>query len=726
MRLTNSRIDRLALFVGVFACAGVVAIHAQQTTPKKPANQADDVVRINTELVQTDVTVLDKRGSFVEGLRPEQFELSLDAKQQPISFFELIKTGSAREATQLAAAHGGPVNSSQPATTTATDKGRVIFFFLDDVHLSGASLIRARKALTEFVENQMSQNDQVAIVSTSGQIGFLQQLTDYKPMLHAAIERLNYKKNPEIVAGKVPISDYEAVQVADNNDRDLFIYLLTATMNEYQSAGPLVRVAAHMVENRVRQISAQTRMVTTDMLDVLEGLMRSSASLPGRKLVFFISDGFITNLRGSGAMASLKRVTDLAAQSGVVVYTMDAGGTITDPLVDAGRNDFPDGMASGTQARHPSIENMAMQEPLHILADDTGGRAIIGSNSFADAFQQAIDETSAYYLLAWRPENEEQRSGKARIKVTVKDRPDLRVRLRRNYYTPPPAVTPKNDEGKNPSTPPVVQSAEAGLLSALGSLYPPRTLPTALSVGYVNTPDQGSVLKASMQIERASLDLGATGPQKSEVDVVGAAIDDRGTIVTFKQLLTVNFDPASPAQSQPVVWNQQLRVPPGLYQVRVAVRERSSGRTGSARQWIEVPDVSGGRLQISSLFLGERKSGVAGEKTAAIPQPVMVDVDQHFARTSVLRYQTYVYNAGRGTLPADVEIQTQVLRDHRAVVTMPPTKLPTDTTKDLARFPYWAEVSLNQLPPGRYALQVTAIDRATKNSASQTASFVVE
>ena len=104
----------------------------------------------------------------------------------------------------------------------------------------------------------------------------------------------------------------------------------------------------------------------------------------------------------------------------------------------------------------------------------------------------------------------------------------------------------------------------------------------------------------------------------------------------------------------------------------------------------------------------------------------MVDVDQHFARTSVLRYQTYVYNAVRGALPADVEIQTQVLRDHRAVVTMPPMKLPTDTTKDLARFPYWAEVWLNQLPPGRYALQVTAIDRATKNSASQTASFVVE
>jgi hypothetical protein len=196
--------------------------------------------------------------------------------------------------------------------------------------------------------------------------------------------------------------------------------------------------------------------------------------------------------------------------------------------------------------------------------------------------------------------------------------------------------------------------------------------------------------------------------------------------VTFKQVLTVVYDPASQNTSQPVVWHQQLRVPPGLYQVRVAVRERSSGRSGSAQKWIEVPDISGGHLLIISLFLGERRTPAPDEKSARAPQSVMVDVDRRFARSSVLRYQAYIYNAARGTLPANVEIQTQVWRDNRPVVTMPPIKLPTDTTKDVARLPYWAEVSLNQLPPGRYALQVTAFDRATKSSASQTAGFVVE
>lgn len=143
--------------------------------------QSGDVVRINTELVQTDVMVFDRQGRFVEGLSPEQFELTLDGKPQSVSFFEQIRTGSAEEAAQLAAAasrRGAKTETRTTTNATPTDNGRVILFFLDDVHLSGESLARARKALLDFVDRRMRENDRLAIVSTSGQIGFLQQLTD--------------------------------------------------------------------------------------------------------------------------------------------------------------------------------------------------------------------------------------------------------------------------------------------------------------------------------------------------------------------------------------------------------------------------------------------------------------------------------------------------------------------------------------------------------------------
>lgn len=741
MRLLHSSIARMLLSLTLCALlASAPLVRGQQPAGNQPARaQDDEVVRINTELVQTDVMVFDKQGRFVEGLRPEQFELSLDGKAQPVSFFERVATGSAGEAAQVRAAQKGAASSGvqkEAAIATPSSVGRVIFFFVDDLHLGESSLVRARKGLADFVLNQMGQNDRVAIVSASGQIGFLQQLTDYKPMLGEAIERLNNKRVSEASTARTRISEYQANQVVNHGDTDLMNYLISSTMNEYQLVPPkggdgrgLAQIAVNVVKNRTRQVESQSRANAYNTLAVLEGLMRSSSSLPGRKLVFFVSDGFIADARASNTMSLLKRVTALAARTNVVVYTMDARGTFNDPAVDAGSNDFPDGMASGTSARNPMMEASAMQEPLHILAEDTGGRAIINSNSFRDAFQQAIDETSDYYLLAWRPDNEEQRSGKARIKVSIKDRPDLRVRLRRNYYVPPPPRPATVQNERKAASTAAPRTAEADLLVTLGALYPKDALPVALSVGYVNTPEQGLALKASMQMAREALGVSSGEVEKSEVDVIGAAVDDRGVVVTFKQVLTVAPDPTAQNRQQPVVWHQQLKLPPGLYQVRVAVRERSSGRTGSALEWIEVPDTAAaGGLQLSSLFLGERKSEARDEKFATAPRAVMVDVDHRFARSSVLRFQTYIYNAARGSSsPApDVEIQTRILSDNRVVSAIASAKLPTDTTTDLARLPYWSEISLNQLLPGRYALEVTAIDRMTRRTATQRAIFIVE
>jgi len=156
---------------------GVVS--AQQILGQVKTDASDDVVRTKTELVQTDVTVLDKRGRVVEGLSAEDFELRVDNKLQPLSFFEQVRAGSRDEEKQLTAARKGePTTQPKVVGTPPSDRERVIFFFVDDVHLTVDGLNRAREVLTHFVENQMASNDRVAIVSTTGQIGFLQQLTD--------------------------------------------------------------------------------------------------------------------------------------------------------------------------------------------------------------------------------------------------------------------------------------------------------------------------------------------------------------------------------------------------------------------------------------------------------------------------------------------------------------------------------------------------------------------
>jgi hypothetical protein len=227
-----------------------------------------------------------------------------------------------------------------------------------------------------------------------------------------------------------------------------------------------------------------------------------------------------------------------------------------------------------------------------------------------------------------------------------------------------------------------------------------------------------------MQIERGALNVASLEGQKTEVDVIGAAIDDRGLIYSFKQVLTVvPQTPAQPAETN-VIWGQQLKVKPGLYQVRVAVRERQTGRTGSAMQWIEIPRLDQNRFSMSSLFLGER--GSAGAEKSQGPQPIRVDVDHRFQRSSVLRFQTYVYNASRLAGDPDVWIQAHVMRGSERVFALAPSKIPPDVTKDPARLPYWTEIPLSELPSGRYTLQVSATDRATNNNATQAISFSVE
>jgi len=127
---------------------------------------------------------------------------------------------------------------------------------------------------------------------------------------------------------------------------------------------------------------------------------------------------------------------------------------------------------------------------------------------------------------------------------------------------------------------------------------------------------------------------------------------------------------------------------------------------------------------------------------------VSINVDHIFARSSNLRFLTFIYNAattpaaapqlpvqpaGGNTataqgkaVSADLAVQVQVFRDNEPVITTPLHKIQSEGLPDVGRVPYAADVMLNDLQPGAYVLQVTVIDRLSKSSASQKISFQVE
>ena len=84
----------------------------------------------------------------------------------------------------------------------------------------------------------------------------------------------------------------------------------------------------------------------------------------------------------------------------------------TGSSVDASTNDYIDLSARRVGADFGEIS--ATREPLQLIADQTGGRAISNSSSIDEAVRQAVRETADYYLLAWRPDSPELREAGAR------------------------------------------------------------------------------------------------------------------------------------------------------------------------------------------------------------------------------------------------------------------------------------------------------------------------
>jgi len=721
------------------ASGGLASLAKAQQQP--PKTQGEDVLRINTDLVQTAITVVDKSGRFVDGLDASQFELTVDGKPKPISFFERVTAGSAREEQLATRAEPSATNAKAPALPPSV-RGRSIVFFIDDLHLSPDSLNRTRQMLRKFLDTELTSKDSVAIASASGQIGFLQQFTNNKVVLDAAMARLN--PIPYTVrgygTGSTKMTEYLALSIqqnkSDNKVQAFFIgeclkqNLPPKNMPGYQQAVNALKVTCEtQVKNSARGVLMQAGSVTMNTYYALESLMRSSARAPGRKLAFFISDGFLmdTGANGPGLREKLDRVIDAATRAGVVVYTIDARGLGAGMVVDAS-NSRPQ-----TGSSDPGLDMMmvgevsAYQDAMNALAGDTGGRALRNQNYFDRWVGNVLDETSNYYLLAWRPDKEEEKAPKFRhVRVTVTGRPELSVRVPRGYLEGPlpgtqtaTATTPeKPAAGKKPTTP------ETELGSALTDYYPSNGLPTTLSLTYLNTPKNETVLTSSIQIANRGLNYGDNGKQPAQINLAGVILNDRGKIAaSFKNQLSVNPVNTGASDSSGVIYNHHTPLVPGIYQVRVAARDDKTGHVGSAMQFVVIPDLATHQLSTSSVLLGGQVLEDAKNKEAG-PQ-IQLSVDHRFSRLNRLGYWMFIYNAKRDAAGApNLIAQTQVVRDGRVMLSSPQRKL-TQGGPDPDRIPFGEEMALQTLAPGRYDLRVTITDSIAGTTVTQTIDFVV-
>ncbi len=733
---------RQIISIAVIIPALAIPIVLGQQQQQQPA---DDVIRITTELVQTGVVVVDKQGQFVSGLRPEQFVLKVDGQPVTPTFFEHVVAGTARE-EQLEKKGGQSGPSANAADgSNRSYRGRSIIFFIDDLHLSPDSLQRTRKGILDFVEREMTLEDQVAVVSPSGQIGYLQRFSDLKPVVRAAVNRLNHKPYLVRDTDQVPMTEFQAIRIeqGDSSALDYFANKLLETTNvrvpgglgppptgpnmeRRRTTGMTPETARRVVKDRANLLVRQSEAVTGGTLSTLENLMRSMGQSPGRKVVFFISDGFFINDRSSGYGERISRIADAAVRGGMVVYSLDARGIVGMTDASSNRADPHGSLASANVG-----ELAASQDGLNALAVDTGGKAFFNA-TLTTAVNEALRETSNYYLLAWRPGTESQKSPNfKRVEVSIVGRPDLTVRVARGFFTTEPKPEEKPSDATNATTGTVdtaggSKNVTNALMSALAAPSSRTGLQTKLFVSFVDVPGSGPVLTAATQMSTDALGYGADGKQPAAIDLAGVVLNDQGKQAgSFKTRINVNpLAAAAIAKDPSVVYSHKLPLKPGLYQVRVAARDDRSGSVGSAAQWIDIPDLSSKTLTLSTLLLaGHISNSVQDAKGGG--EQVQFSVDRRFARESQLSFFTIVYNATAGNGPK-LDAQIEILRGGQRVVASPVMPVVVEPNSDLARIPYGANVGLKTLSPGRYTLKVTVTDRNANASAVNQILFDVE
>jgi VWFA-related protein len=277
----------------LFVLLGCALAQPAQPPKLKEQTQADATLRIATELLQLEVLVTDKHGKLVRDLTQADFELHEDGKPQTISHFSF---GTSTRPARWLTAEPKPTTAASiaPTASTAVQAKRYFVLVVDDLHLSPQSLMQARQALLKFVDLRLTADEQVALITTSGQLWVYQQFTNKREILRRAINRLAVaERQASALSNETPrLTPYQA-ELIQNRDSEALAIAINEILRT-MPPGTSPAMAASMAEGKAQQIVAENAFHAKATLSTLEDVVRSLRALPGRKSIVLLSDGFFS------------------------------------------------------------------------------------------------------------------------------------------------------------------------------------------------------------------------------------------------------------------------------------------------------------------------------------------------------------------------------------------------------------------------------------------------
>ena len=630
------------------------AFAQQPAPPRQPGrDEQDEVVRVNSNLVQVDAVVVDGRGRQVADLQASDFEIVEDGTPRRPEYAQYVTAdGGARArppadgrlaanevrrsvvfvvSNPLIELKNNFINNDRPFDSQPSNL--LLSMVVTDTRA-------AANVMTRFVDEQMGPHDLAAIRDSEGAPGPFTGLTADRSVLRRAAERM--QADPRKKAPKVTVIYMGSFWILDE-----------------------------LVDQNLRVIG------------MLDSAVEQLARLPGRRVLVLVSRGMLYAMQVKGVERVRERMHELIAKAnraGVTVYTLNPRGPDAANLRGGGLQD---------------------NGGLMILADETGGRAIFNRNDLAAGFEGVVEETRGYYLLGYNP-GAEAAARPHKIRVRVR-RPGLRVQARSTAYAP-------GADLRGPV-------ARPQLAEVLDSPLAFRDIGLNLTPLFLSPEGKTARIMSVVNIDLANAEreTRADGSRAVNLDVVGRVTAPDGSVAYQKgKTYTLSGPRADAAPARGVdYWFELEANLPGFYQISVAVRDAASGRAGNVTRFVEVADLARGGLSTSSLFLSAASDVAA---LAPPPPPGGENLSAYtrgaFPAGGTLRYQCYVYNATRDETHGASSLQVQ-MTIKRGGVAQAVTPARTVTQPDNPVF-VGGDIPLEGMPPGRYTLEASVTDQRSR------------
>ncbi len=691
-----------------------------QVQPQASPSGDDAVVKITSKLVQLDMIVVDKDGKQVRDLASSDFDILQDGKPQRITAFSYVnkenKPSPASVVTKAAEKSGA---IPPPVKITASNAGRIITFIVDDGNCAASmvGMTAAREGIQKFVREQMEPTDMVAVYQTRSGSSVFQQYTNDKERLLKAASKVKWTPQGGCSGDG---SFYDA-----------------ARSNTFIKIGPQGTSTVTIETPEEKKIRESREDLTKNnavvgALGVIRYVVQGLQKIPGRKVVFLMSDGMSVRSRSGERLTAadiMRDLTDLSNRASVVFNTIDVRGLFDPRMIEARDEVYADDdtmMATTNIGNDREDQVRNSQVGLDFIARETGGRFYQGSNFLDVPIKKAMSYETGYYLLAYEPDDDTFKSKKFnKIEVKVK-REGLKVVSRTGFLG---FITE--------SAKPKRRSENSELYEAIASPLPVPGLDVELTAYFGNSQEAGNFVRSFFHLDGSELKFvdDAAGMKKAVFDVVAVTMNEKNDVVDeFNRTHTLRL----PAAAMPFIVQNGLvysaDVPikkPGTYNFRVAVRDGTTKVLGSAGQMVTIPDLKKSGLYVSGLTIAEVDSAGKFELPATptaltafvLPRTMSVPAIRKFRRGSTLAYAYTVYNAklDTGAAAPRLTVQMNLYKDGNPVIegTAQPAELRNQT--DWSRINDFAYVRLRpDIEAGEYTMQIIVRDSSpgAKNAVS--------